>query len=59
MFVRSINQWLFNHILNIVCSSGVLNRDDVGLEKVQGVTMIKGKEWLLDDSDRLSWHFLV
>lgn len=59
MFVCSINQQLFNHIRNTVCSSGVLNKDDVGLEKVQGVTMTKGKEWLLDESDRLGWCFLV
>lgn len=44
MFVCSINEHLFNHVLNIVCSSGVLNKDDVGLEKVQGVTVSKGKE---------------
>lgn len=59
MFVCSINQWLFNHILNTMCSSGVLNKDDVGLEKVQGVTMIKGKEWLLDGSNGLDPYFLV
>lgn len=59
MFVCSINQRLCHHILNSVCSSGVLNKGDVGLGKVQGVTMINGKEWQLDDSDRLGWHFLV
>lgn len=59
MLVRSINQRLFNHILNTVWSSGVLKKDDVGVEKVQGVTMIKGKEWLMDESDGLGRHFLV
>lgn len=42
-----------------MCGSGVLNKDDVGLEKVQGVTVIKGKEWLLDGSDGLDPYFLV
>lgn len=42
MFVCSINQQLFNSVLNIVCSSGVLSKGDVGLEKVQGVTVVKG-----------------
>lgn len=59
MFVCSVNQWLFNHILNTMCGSGVLNKDDVGLEKVQEVTMIKGKEWLVDGSDGLDPYFLV
>lgn len=37
MFLHSINQRLFKHFLNTVSSSGVLNKDNVGLEKVQGV----------------------
>lgn len=57
--ICSINQQIFNHILNSVYSSGVLRKGDVGLEKVQGVTMITGKEWLLDESDGLGQHFLV
>lgn len=36
MFVCSINQQLFNHIVDTVCSSGVFCKGNVGLEKVQG-----------------------
>lgn len=58
MFVCSI-KWLFNHILNTVCRFGVLNKGSVGLEKVQGVKIIKDKEWLLDESYSQGQYLLV
>lgn len=42
MFVCSVNQHLFNHILDTLCSSGVLSQGGVGLEKDQGVAVVQG-----------------
>lgn len=46
MFVCSVNQQLFNHILEAEYSSGVLSKGKVGREKIQGVTVVaSGWEW--------------
>lgn len=59
MFVCSINQQLFSHIVDTVCSSGVFCKGECGTGEGSRVTMGKGAQWLLDESARLGWDFLV